>query len=198
MQERAMTARPKSVWKAHLAVYGRAYLAGACVAFTGAIAGGAGAMAAGGALYRSAAESALASLLTGGAAQGFLRALWVALCFYVLVAAGGAHWAVAPFSVLFMALWGVPVGCACALLWQQGTQGALCAVLCAALGALVKLPAMLRAWVVMLKGAHSSLKKLPRPPCLQEALAGALLLLPACLLQVYVLPALFRTAAAWF
>ena len=109
MQERAMTARPKGVWKAHLAVYGRAYLAGACVALTGAIAGGAGAMAAGGALYRSAAESALASLLTGGAAQGFLRALWVALCFYVLVAAGGAHWAVAPFSVLFMALWGVPV-----------------------------------------------------------------------------------------
>ena len=164
-----------------LQLNGRAYLLGLLLATAGAIAGGT-------ALsrlpqevvlpYQRAAEAALSAMKNAGAC--------------VLIAAGGAGWPLLLLSSAMLLLWGLPYGCAAALLFQQA-GGILCAVLCVILPAAIFLPACLKCWALALAGARAGLHGQPVAGYGKRVGRSLGLLLPGVLLQGWLCPLLFRT-----
>jgi len=184
-----------------LQLNGRAYLLGLLLITAGGVAGGT-------VLsrlpeevlqpYQRAAEAALGAMKApaAGALETLLRSFWVNAGACALIAAGGVGWPLLLLSAVLLLLWGLPYGCAAALLWQQA-GGPLCAVLCVMLPAVVLLPACLKCWALALAGARAGLHGQPVAGYGKRAVRCLGLLLPGVLLQGWLCPLLFRIIL-WF
>ena len=144
--------------------------------------------------YQRAAEAALSAMKNPAASalETLLRSFSVNAGACVLIAAGGAGWPLLLLSSAMLLLWGLPYGCAAALLFQQA-GGILCAVLCVILPAAILLPACLKCWALALAGARAGLHGQPVAGYGKRVGRSLGLLLPGVLLQGWLCPLLFRT-----